>query len=721
MLLALLRQCFTVMLKKPPSFFTRVCVYSAKKKLNNMVPHSISSVAFSDSTLNPLYSITVLGTGSNEISPCFYVKARNGIYFFNCGPGTFRNIGHMNKSPVLFFTKSSWERIGGVVELFFSVYGQNPRNGDTIKCLGPSRCKSMLKESLPRITGRDTWEFHQDISCYQDSSFTISGIEISIPGTNHSVVAYSCKHHIFPEELGTVSAPDAEFAVSKKHNAMREPCQVKKISEKGSTFIVVECPDKNVFDTIHTHARLQPQWFKENDERLDLIVHITPLEIVKTEEYCRWMSSFGARVHHLFLHSSICPTEVAWRDAMLFSIPFHLMNPKVYHFPYVPKKDSITFTQLNMKNHINKNQVTIGCTGWKCNITVSECLSVDTSTVLEPLELWFKKMHEKIVYHCGSRIENYHGSTGMKTTFQNNVLSSKKSVLSLNSSDDVIVTFLGTMAKKSSPFRNASGILVQTLLDGNIILDCGEATLMQLYKCFGYEHARQILSKVHTIFVSHMHPDHWIGIFDVFAEVLASNGNARVTIIAPDIMELHLRAYYLAFRELDFNFMNANLMAFDPFEHGRLSLRTIPVQHVGECYGIRINREQDWSIVYSGDTKPCPRLVDEGRNTNLLIHEGTFQANKANRKTHSTYFEAVDVSRAMNASFTIITHFAMPFFPLQMKPVDRIVPAVDLMSIRLSDIESHRLDSLESFYAYRCIANFMQQQTKNSMHQQKLR
>ncbi|VDP76622.1 unnamed protein product, partial [Schistosoma curassoni] len=33
--------------------------------------------------------------------------------------------------------------------------------------------------------------------------------------------------------------------------------------------------------------------------------------------------------------------------------------------------------------------------------------------------------------------------------------------------------------------------------------------------------------------------------------------------------------------------------------------------------------QRKWSIVYSGDTPPCPELVKAGKNCDLLIHEAT--------------------------------------------------------------------------------------------------
>ena len=52
-------------------------------------------------------------------------------------------------------------------------------------------------------------------------------------------------------------------------------------------------------------------------------------------------------------------------------------------------------------------------------------------------------------------------------------------------------------------------------------------------------------------------------------------------------------------------------------------------------------------IRYSGDTRPCPNLIEKGKKANLLIHEGTFEDElfqDAQDKKHSTFSEARQVA-----------------------------------------------------------------------------
>lgn len=51
---------------------------------------------------------------------------------------------------------------------------------------------------------------------------------------------------------------------------------------------------------------------------------------------------------------------------------------------------------------------------------------------------------------------------------------------------------------------------------------------------------------------------------------------------------------------------------------------------------------------YSGDTRPCDRLIEAGQNATLLIHEATLEDDmkaEAIAKKHSTTAEAIEVGQ----------------------------------------------------------------------------
>ena len=51
------------------------------------------------------------------------------------------------------------------------------------------------------------------------------------------------------------------------------------------------------------------------------------------------------------------------------------------------------------------------------------------------------------------------------------------------------------------------------------------------------------------------------------------------------------------------------------------SLLCVPVVHCWDAFGVVLVLRDGCKVVFSGDTRPCPRLVAAGRDADLLIHE----------------------------------------------------------------------------------------------------
>ncbi|KAK8843961.1 hypothetical protein IAR55_006753 [Kwoniella newhampshirensis] len=132
------------------------------------------------------------------------------------------------------------------------------------------------------------------------------------------------------------------------------------------------------------------------------------------------------------------------------------------------------------------------------------------------------------------------------------------------------------------------------------------------------------------------------------------------------------------------------------------------VQHRGKAFGLALEHQSGWKIVYSGDTKPCQSLVEAGKNATLLIHEATLEDDKpevAAAKGHSTFSQAIDIGKQMNARHILLNHFSQRYPKLPKLPtpapiieVGKVVgqqdiaprPVVsisfDFMSIKIGDM-----------------------------------
>lgn len=135
---------------------------------------------------------------------------------------------------------------------------------------------------------------------------------------------------------------------------------------------------------------------------------------------------------------------------------------------------------------------------------------------------------------------------------------------------------------------------------------------------------------------------------------------------------------------------------------GIKSLQTCLVDHVKNSFGISItvptsnhtDKPQDFKLTYSGDTKPCNRLVALGKESTLLIHEATFGdelSEQAGKRGHCTVSQAIEQAQKMNAKHTILTHFSARYtFPVIdfSKTATNISVACDNMVVTANDLDS---------------------------------
>ncbi|XP_061374803.1 tRNAse Z TRZ4, mitochondrial isoform X2 [Gastrolobium bilobum] len=137
-------------------------------------------------------------------------------------------------------------------------------------------------------------------------------------------------------------------------------------------------------------------------------------------------------------------------------------------------------------------------------------------------------------------------------------------------------------------------------------------------------------------------------------------------------------------------------------EAGLKALISFPVIHCPQAFGVVLKAEErvnsvgkvipGWKIVYSGDTRPCPELVEASQGATVLIHEATFEdalVEEAIAKNHSTTNEAIEMGNSANAYRIILTHFSQryPKIPvLDEKHMHKTCVAFDMMSINIADL-----------------------------------
>ncbi|XP_072965957.1 tRNAse Z TRZ4, mitochondrial-like [Typha angustifolia] len=138
------------------------------------------------------------------------------------------------------------------------------------------------------------------------------------------------------------------------------------------------------------------------------------------------------------------------------------------------------------------------------------------------------------------------------------------------------------------------------------------------------------------------------------------------------------------------------------FEAGLEFLHSVPVLHCPEAFGVALKSREKvnsrgktipgWKLVYSGDTRPCPALIDASNDATVLIHEATFEdsmKDEAINRNHSTTKEAIGVGTSAGAYRIILTHFSQryPKIPVfDETDMHKTCIAFDLMSVNLADL-----------------------------------
>ncbi|GKE07235.1 tRNase Z TRZ4, mitochondrial-like protein isoform X2, partial [Tanacetum coccineum] len=129
---------------------------------------------------------------------------------------------------------------------------------------------------------------------------------------------------------------------------------------------------------------------------------------------------------------------------------------------------------------------------------------------------------------------------------------------------------------------------------------------------------------------------------------------------------------------------------------------SFPVVHCPQAFGValkgaeRVNSDgriiPGWKIVYSGDTRPCPELVEASQGATVLIHEATFEdalVEEAIARNHSTTEEAIGVGNSAGAYRIILTHFSQryPKIPVfDESHMHKTCIAFDMMSVNFADL-----------------------------------
>lgn len=261
--------------------------------------------------------------------------------------------------------------------------------------------------------------------------------------------------------------------------------------------------------------------------------------------------------------------------------------------------------------------------------------------------------------------------------------------------------FLGTAAGRPTRKRNLPSIALQ--YDGETILfDCGEGTQRQMISLVSP-------SKIDKIFISHFHGDHYLGLGGLLQTMSLNKRETPLSIYGPKGATHFLRNFFSS-GHFGIRFsIHVYEMEEDTVEEEEYSIRSFPVDHGVPTLGFTFQekekrgrfleeearslgihgrlfseierdgfviiegkkitleevtgpRRPGKKIVFSSDTVPCPRVEEEARNCDILIHEGTYITDEDRHGTyHTTVKEACELALRSGARKLVLTHVSQRY------------------------------------------------------------
>lgn len=264
------------------------------------------------------------------------------------------------------------------------------------------------------------------------------------------------------------------------------------------------------------------------------------------------------------------------------------------------------------------------------------------------------------------------------------------------------VTFLGTSSAVPTKHRNHTAITLKAF--GEVMLfDCGEGTQRQLIE------AKISPMKIDKIFITHYHGDHILGLAGLIQSIGFRGRTKDLDIYGPKGLTKLINAIsQLGYFQINYNINIHEIDSGVILETGKYTVEAIETEHnltnmaysicekkkpkflrqnaidlgvpVGPLFGKLQNGESvevngkiikpeqvlgpkrvGKKFTYSGDTRPCKQMIEFAKNSDILIHESTYQdADKehAIANCHSTTKEAANIAKEANVKELILTHIS---------------------------------------------------------------
>ena len=464
---------------------------------------------------------------------------------------------------------------------------------------------------------------------------------------------------------------------------------------RGAKFAVVDLPTKTHLDAaIQIVGKMKSSNAWDVNEERDLVVHLAPADVANSSEYQAFVREnfASAETKHVFANASRNDRTPIFLASREVQAKLHGVDASVFPEPPSASKDEEDDGDENVSP-------TIGVAGkslLKFTLVPQRSMGIDESALpkVETPQTIREVAAKEVEFRRKSNKKDADGTNA--TTPANDEFFAKHpghKVVDDVDDNEVVVTFLGTGSAQPAKHRNVTGILLEVEKDGknySALLDSGEGSLGQIYRSKNgcTKVVDKVLKDMHFAWISHVHADHHVGLPSILSkrrEAFLSSGVREEDIPSLTVFGPRPLRWFLSQCEkiepLNYRFVDCrDTLALKPMQELLLSssspspfstpfekLVSIPVTHCAHAFGIKLegltNKSNvPYSIVYSGDTRPCDNMRSAAKECTLLIHEATFEdglEHEALAKKHSTTAEALEIGSS--AYLNILTHFSQRY------------------------------------------------------------
>jgi len=170
------------------------------------------------------------------------------------------------------------------------------------------------------------------------------------------------------------------------------------------------------------------------------------------------------------------------------------------------------------------------------------------------------------------------------------------------------------------------------------------------------------LVKVKAIFITHMHGDHYLGLFGMLQSMHLLDKRDELDIIAPsplvDLINTMIEKKHV---KLTYPYSLRSVAEGEVFSDNKIAVNAFSVNHIPESYGYEIVLKNGKRIVYTGDTAFYEKIAEISKNAELLIHESTFTSRdreEAVAEKHSTAYDAGFIASCAQVKQLVLTHIS---------------------------------------------------------------